>query len=74
MLSPLQVGNTTLKNRVIMGSMHTNLEELPDGFPKLAAYYEERAKGGVGMIVTGGFFRMSMTLGNFFEIKRDQTS
>jgi 2,4-dienoyl-CoA reductase (NADPH2) len=38
-----------------MGSMHTNLEELPDGFPKLAAYYEERAKGGVGLIVTGGF-------------------
>ena len=55
LLAPLKVGNTTLKNRVIMGSMHTNLEELPDGFPKLAAYYEERAKGGVGMIVTGGF-------------------
>ena len=55
LLSPIKVGHTTLKNRVIMGSMHTNLEELPDGFPKLAAYYEERAKGGVGMIVTGGF-------------------
>ena len=55
LFSPLDLGHTTLRNRSIMGSMHTNLEELPDGFPKLAAYYEERAKGGVGLIVTGGF-------------------
>ena len=55
LFTPLELGHTTLRNRSIMGSMHTNLEELPDGFPKLAAYYEERAKGGVALIVTGGF-------------------
>jgi 2,4-dienoyl-CoA reductase (NADPH2) len=51
---PLDLGFTTLKNRVLMGSMHTGLEEEKDGFERLAAFYAERAKGGVGLIVTGG--------------------
>lgn len=52
--APLDLGFTTLKNRVIMGSMHTGLEEEKDGYLKMAAYIDARAKGGVGMIVTGG--------------------
>ena len=55
LLSPLKVGNITLKNRVMMGSMHTGLEEHPEGSTRLAAFYAERAKGGVGLIVTGGY-------------------
>jgi 2,4-dienoyl-CoA reductase (NADPH2) len=55
LLTPLDLGFTTLKNRVIMGSMHTGLEEAPDGFERLAAYFAERAAGEVGLIVTGGF-------------------
>ena len=51
---PLDLGFTQLKNRVIMGSMHTGLEELPDGHKRMAAFYSERARGGVGLIVTGG--------------------
>ncbi|QDG35393.1 NADPH-dependent 2,4-dienoyl-CoA reductase [Alteromonas mediterranea] len=51
---PLDLGFTTLKNRVLMGSMHTGLEELPDGHKRMAAFYGERARGGVGLIVTGG--------------------
>lgn len=51
---PLDLGFTTLKNRVIMGSMHTGLEEEKEGTHKIATYYAERAKGGVGLIVTGG--------------------
>ncbi|WP_299050758.1 NADPH-dependent 2,4-dienoyl-CoA reductase [uncultured Polaribacter sp.] len=51
---PLDLGFTTLKNRILMGSMHTGLEEEKDGIDKIAAYYKERAKGGVGLIVTGG--------------------
>lgn len=54
LFSPLDLGFTTLKNRILMGSMHTNLEERPQGFQRLAAFYAERAKGGVGLIVTGG--------------------
>ncbi len=54
LLKPLDLGFTTLKNRVVMGSMHTGLEEEKNGFERLAAYYAERAKGGVGLIVTGG--------------------
>jgi 2,4-dienoyl-CoA reductase (NADPH2) len=54
LLQPLDLGFTTLKNRVIMGSMHTGLEEEKNGFSKLAAFYAERAKGGVGLIITGG--------------------
>jgi 2,4-dienoyl-CoA reductase (NADPH2) len=55
LLSPLNLGFTTLKNRVLMGSMHTGLEEAKGGFEKMAAFYGERARGGVGLIVTGGF-------------------
>ena len=51
---PLDLGFTTLKNRVLMGSMHTGLEEEQDGFPRMARYYAERARGGVSLIVTGG--------------------
>ncbi|MGB1297429.1 MAG: hypothetical protein ACPG8A_04095, partial [Psychrobium sp.] len=54
MLAPLDLGFTTLKNRVLMGSMHTGLEEERNGFDKLAVFYAERARGGVGLIVTGG--------------------
>ena len=54
LLAPLDLGFTTLKNRVLMGSMHTGLEEAPDGFARMAAFYAERARGGVGLIVTGG--------------------
>ena len=54
LFTPLDLGHTTIKNRSIMGSMHTGLEELPDGFERMAAYYAERAAGGVGMIITGG--------------------
>lgn len=55
LLEPLDLGFTTLKNRVLMGSMHTGLEEEKGGFEKLAAFYKERAEGGVGLIVTGEF-------------------
>src|SRR3979490_3348656 len=54
LLAPLPLGFTPLKTRVLMGWMHTGLEEAPDGFNKLAAYYAARARGGVGLIVTGG--------------------
>ena len=54
MLAPLDLGFTTLKNRVLMGSMHVGLEEAKDGFTRMAAFYAERARGGVGLIVTGG--------------------
>ena len=54
LFTPLDLGFTRLKNRVLMGSMHTGLEETEHGFERLAAYYAERAKGGVGMIITGG--------------------
>ncbi|MBW7834642.1 MAG: FAD-dependent oxidoreductase [Simplicispira suum] len=54
MLAPLDLGFTTLKNRVLMGSMHVGLEEAKDGFARMAAFYAERARGGVGLIVTGG--------------------
>jgi 2,4-dienoyl-CoA reductase (NADPH2) len=54
LLAPLDLGFTTLANRVLMGSMHTGLEEAPDGYERMAAFYAERAKGGVGLIVTGG--------------------
>ena len=54
LLAPLDLGFTQLNNRVLMGSMHTGLEELPDGFERMAIYYAERARGGVGLLVTGG--------------------
>ena len=54
LLAPLDLGFTTLKNRVLMGSMHVGLEEAPGGYDRMAAFYAERAKGGVALIVTGG--------------------
>ena len=54
LLAPLDLGFTTLRNRTLMGSMHTGLEERPGGFERMAAYFAERARGGVGLIVTGG--------------------
>ena len=55
LLAPLDLGFTTLKNRVLMGSMHTGLEDGRKHFPAMAAYFSERARGGVGLMVTGGF-------------------
>jgi 2,4-dienoyl-CoA reductase (NADPH2) len=55
LLQPLDLGFTTLRNRVLMGSMHTGLEDRKKHFPRLAAYFAERARGGVGLMVTGGF-------------------
>ena len=54
LLTPLDLGFTQLKNRVLMGSMHTGLEEAENGHQRMAAFFAERAKGGVGLIVTGG--------------------
>jgi 2,4-dienoyl-CoA reductase (NADPH2) len=55
LLAPLDLGFTQLRNRVLMGSMHTGLEDDPKLFPRLTEYFAERARGGVGLIVTGGF-------------------
>ena len=55
LFAPLDLGFTTIRNRVLMGSMHTGLEDRAKDFPRLAAYFAERAAGGVGLIVTGGF-------------------
>lgn len=63
LFSPLRLGSLTLKNRVLMGSMHTGLEDLPGGFERLAAFYAERARGGVSLIVTGGFGINAQALG-----------
>lgn len=54
LFAPLDLGFTTLRNRVLMGSMHTGLEEHPDGAERPAAFYAERARHGVALIVTGG--------------------
>lgn len=54
LLAPLNLGFTTLRNRTLMGSMHTGLEEMANGFERMAAFFAERARGGVGLIVTGG--------------------
>ncbi|RUR50790.1 NADPH-dependent 2,4-dienoyl-CoA reductase [Vreelandella populi] len=54
LFQPITIGHLTLPNRVLMGSMHTNLEEAPNGFARLAAFYAERAREGVSLIVTGG--------------------
>ena len=72
LLTPLQIGSIKLRNRVLMGSMHTGLEEDPEGSRKLAAFYEARAKGGVGLIVTGGFSPNSA--GRVFEEGADLVS
>ena len=55
LFEPLDLGFTQIRNRVIMGSMHTGLEEHKDGMARMAAFFAERARGGVGLIVTGGF-------------------
>ncbi|MGB4248946.1 MAG: NADPH-dependent 2,4-dienoyl-CoA reductase [Pseudohongiellaceae bacterium] len=55
LLRPLDLGFTQLRNRVLMGSMHTGLEDIPDSHERMAAFYAERAAGGVALIVTGGF-------------------
>ncbi|MGH3864015.1 FAD-dependent oxidoreductase [Actinokineospora sp.] len=55
LLSTVDLGFTTLRNRVVMGSMHTGLEDRAADVPKLAAYFAERARGGVGLIITGGY-------------------
>ncbi len=52
--APLDIGTHRLKNRILMGSMHTGLEDVPDAGERLAAYFVERVRGGVGMIITGG--------------------
>ncbi|MEH6828893.1 oxidoreductase, partial [Parasphingorhabdus sp.] len=54
LLEPLNLGFTTIKNRSIMGSMHTGLEEMDGGFERMAAYFAERAANNIGMIITGG--------------------
>ena len=54
LLQPLDLGFTTLKNRVLMGSMHIGLEEAPNGYARMASFYATRAQGGLGLIVTGG--------------------
>lgn len=54
LMTPLDLGFTTLPNRVLMGSMHVGLEEAEHGFERMAAFYAARARGGVGLIVTGG--------------------
>ena len=78
LFSSIKIGNTTLPNRVIMGSMHTGLEEKRGGFAKLAEFYAERARGGVGLIVTGGISpnRSGVTvvggsrMSNFLHVKK----
>ena len=55
LFQPLQAGPLTLKNRIVMGSMHTRLEAMPDGSARAAAFYAERARGGVALIITGGY-------------------
>ncbi len=80
LFSPLDLGFTQLKNRAVMGSMHTGLEETKNGFDKMAAYYEERARGGVGLIVTGGISPnfagrvapFSAQLSFFWQVKNHQ--
>ena len=80
LLHPIKIGNVTLKNRVLMGSMHTGMEEESDGFENMAAYFAKRARGGVGLIVTGGFapnragwaMPFSEKLSNNKEVKKHQ--
>src|SRR6476469_3522549 len=55
LLRPLDLGFVVLPNRIVMGSMHTQLESRPDGVERLAAFYAERARGGAALIVTGGY-------------------
>ncbi len=76
LLEPLDLGFTTIKNRSIMGSMHTGLEEMDGGFERMAAYFAERAANGIGMIITGGIFpnaessRGGATMSNDEEVQK----
>ncbi len=76
LLEPLDLGFTTIKNRSIMGSMHTGLEEMDGGFERMAAYFAERAANGIGMIITGGIFpnaessRGGATMSSDAEVER----
>jgi 2,4-dienoyl-CoA reductase (NADPH2) len=76
LLEPLDLGFTTIKNRSIMGSMHTGLEEMDGGFERMAAYFAERAANGIGMIITGGIFpnaessRGGATMSNEDEVQK----
>lgn len=76
LLEPLDLGFTTIKNRSIMGSMHTGLEEMDGGFERMAAYFAERAANGIGMIITGGIFpnaessRGGATMSNDEEVEK----
>ena len=63
LFAPLSLGSLTLKNRILMGSMHTGLEDMAGGFERLAAFYAERTRGGVSLIVTGGFGVNAQALG-----------
>ena len=56
LLDPITVGGVTLRNRTVMGSMHTGMEDRAKHLPELAAYFAERARGGAGLIVTGGYY------------------
>src|SRR5712671_5273248 len=71
LLAPLDLGFTTLSNRVLMGSMHTGLEEAPDGFARMAEFYATRARGGVALMVTGG---IAPNLSGRLEPKASQLS
>ncbi|MFZ1703341.1 MAG: NADPH-dependent 2,4-dienoyl-CoA reductase [Saprospiraceae bacterium] len=80
LFTPLDIGATILPNRFLMGSMHTNLEEVKNGFERASVYYAERAKNGVGLIVTGGISPNeagwvgphSAKLTNYDEVKKHQ--
>ncbi len=80
LLKPLNLGSITLKNRIIMGSMHTGLEEQKNGYKKLAAFYAKRAKENVALIITGGvspnikggLFPFATTLRYFWQVKKHQ--
>ncbi len=71
LFAPLDAGPAQLKNRAVMGSMHTGLEERENGFERLAAYYAERAAGGVGMIITGGI-SPNVEGGNYSKLSCDE--
>ena len=64
LFEPLDLGFTSLKNRILMGSMHTGLEDIPDSHKRMAEFYGERARGGVALIVTGGFMLSEYCLPN----------
>ena len=55
LFQPMQAGPLLLKNRIVMGSMHTRLEAVPEGSTRAAAFYAERARGGAALIITGGY-------------------